>query len=246
MSFLGQIYYYILFQPLLNGLVLLYWLLKDLGLAVIALTLLIKILLMPSSIKAFRSQKQIQLLQPKIKELQGKLKGDKAQQSKALFDLYKKEGVSPAGGCLPILLQLPIIIALYQVFLRAAGQEPISGILYGFMPRVDTVKPLFLGLISFQNTAFVIIIAFLAALAQFLQTKIANSPKPNLKKGIGPDFNSALQKQMLYMLPILSFFLIWKFGALIGLYWLASTVFSLFEQYIANKTNYGKKTNKTN
>ncbi len=235
MNFFLQLYQVILFQPLLNGLVLLYVFLPghDLGTAVIILTLLIRLLLHPISAKGLKSQKVLSSLQPKIKEIQEKFKGDRAQQSAAMMELYRKEKISPASGCLPLLLQLPIIIALYQVFLKGLGAEFLAGNLYSFVPNPGIINQTFLGVFDLQSKIFVLVVAVLAGAAQFWQTKIAGSITGG-QSGAG-DIASSIQKQMLYVFPVLTVFIIYKIGGLIGVYWLSSTLISVGEQYLANR-----------
>jgi len=241
MSFLTQTFNTILFQPLLNALVLIYVLLpfKDLGLAVICLTLVIKIILLPLSLRAARSQKQMAELQPKIKQLQEEYKADRAAQSKALMHLYKQEKVSPASGCLPLLIQLPIIIALYRVFLSGLNQETLQ--LYSFVPNPGSISQTFLGFINLENTAFVLVLALFTAIVQFWQMKLTSSRAKSKKK----DFASMMQKQMLFLFPILSFFIVWRVGAVVGLYWTSTVIFSLIEQIVVNK-KYGEKNKEEN
>ena len=118
MEFFIGIYNAILYKPLFNILVAFYEYLpgQDFGVAVIALTVFIKVVLYPLGTMSIRSQKNLSQLQPKIKEIQEKYKDDKEKQMKETMQLYKKEKVNPFSGCLPIIIQLPILIALYQVF----------------------------------------------------------------------------------------------------------------------------------
>lgn len=240
MNILIQFFNVVLYQPLLNALILLYTYLPghDFGIAVVVLTLIIKVLLHPIALKGFRSQKALSSLQPKIKGVQNKFKNDRQQQSKALMELYQKEKISPLSGCLPLLLQLPIIIALYQVFLRGLKPEALKASLYSFVPNPGTIAPTFLGIFNLEAKSFILVLAILAGIAQFFQTKLAapkTRGKPQTKQ---KDFSSMLQNQMLYFFPLLTVFIIWKFGAIIGLYWLCSTLFSIAEQVIINK-KYG-------
>jgi len=234
MNFLIQLYHLILLQPLLNGLVLLYVFLPghDLGVAVIVLTLIIRLILHPVSLKGLKSQKVLSSLQPKIKEVREKFKNDRQGQSAAMMELYRKEKISPLSGCLPLLLQLPIIIALYQVFLRATDSQFLVDNLYSFVPNPGVMSTTFLGVFQLQDKTFALVIAILAGLAQFWQAKIA-SPNTTGTGGKG-DIASMLQKQMLYVFPVLTVFIIYKIGGLIGIYWLFSTLVSVAEQYLAN------------
>jgi len=235
MNFLLQLYNLILFQPLLNGLVLLYVFVsgRDLGIAVIILTLIIRIILHPVSLKGMKSQKALSTLQPKIKDIQEKFKNDRQQQSVAMMELYRKEKISPASGCLPLLLQLPIIIALYQVFLHGFDSQFLASNLYSFVPNPGAIGTTFLGVFNLQDKIFVLALAVSAGLAQYWQTKIAGSfaAGPGVGKG---DIASMMQKQMLYIFPVLTVFIIYRIGGLIGVYWLFSTLISVGEQYLVN------------
>ncbi|MDD5750093.1 MAG: YidC/Oxa1 family membrane protein insertase [Candidatus Pacebacteria bacterium] len=235
MNFLLQLYQTVLFQPLLNGLVLLYVFLPghDLGVAVVVLTLLIRLILHPVSVKGLKSQKALAYLQPKIKEIQEKFKNDRARQSSAMMELYRKEKISPASGCLPLLLQLPVIIALYQVFLKGMDSRFLADNLYGFVSNPGVISSTFLGVFDLQNKIFVLVVAVLAGLAQFWQAKVSGSPAA--ARPAAGDIASMLQKQMLYIFPVLTVFIIYKVGGLIGVYWLSSTLISVGEQYLANR-----------
>lgn len=234
MNILVLIFNTVLYRPLLNGLILLYEYIPghDFGIAIIILTLIIRSLLYPSSIRGVRSQKALADLQPKIKEIQEKYKNNKEEQTKLLMELYKKEKINPFSGCLPLLLQLPILIAMYQVFLRGLHPEALSQSLYSFVPHPGIINFSFLGLINLAEPN--IFLAFLAGFLQFYQLKISTASKKNVK-GKTTDFSKTMQQQMLYFLPAFTVFIVWKFGSIIGLYWIISILFSIGEQYIVRK-----------
>ncbi|MCX6789468.1 MAG: YidC/Oxa1 family membrane protein insertase [Candidatus Gribaldobacteria bacterium] len=237
MNFLIQFYHLILLQPLLNGLVLIYVFLPghDLGVAVIAITLIIRLLLHPLAIKGLRSQKKMAVLQPKMKEIQEKFKADKAQQSKAMMDLYREEKISPLSGCLPLLLQLPIIIALYQVFSRGLAPDFLAANLYSFTPNPGVMNQIFLGVFDLHNKSFILVVALLAGVAQFWQAKTSGSFGNTPAGGDKNDFTGLMQKQILYVFPIITLIFVYRLGGVIGIYWLFSTLFSVGEQYLVNR-----------
>lgn len=256
MNFVIQFFYLVLYQPLLNILVLFYTYIAghDFGLAVIFLTIIIRFILHPVSMKGLRSQKALTNLQPKIKAIQEKHKNDLPAQNKATMELYRQEGVSPFSGCLPLLLQLPIIIALYQVFLKGLEPAVLQANLYSFIPNPGQISETFLRIFSLQQSAFVIAVALLAGVAQFFQSKMAGPPKTGKStRPSSPDVASLMQKQTLYIFPLITVFVIWKFGSIIGIYWLVSTLFSIGEQYLVNQRTkklispqkYGRKNSKT-
>ena len=239
MGFLINVYNIALYQPLLNALVVLYLFLPghDFGIAVIILTLLIRVVLYPLGVQSIKSQKILQELQPKIKEIQEKFKNDKEKQSRATMELYQKEKINPLSGCLPLLLQLPILIALYQVFWNGFKADQF-GLLYGFIPHPGQINTTFLGLLDLaQASAF---LAIITGIAQFFQAKTATpsgDPGQALKqkdKG-SPDFSQMMQKQALYFFPVFTVFILWKLPSAVALYWLVTTLFTIGQQYIIFK-----------
>lgn len=234
MNILVLIFNTILYQPLLNGLILLYEYIPghDFGIAVIILTLIIRFLLCPSSIRGVRSQRALTNLQPKIKEIQEKYKDNKEEQMKLLMELYKKEKVNPFSGCLPLLLQLPILIAMYQVFLRGLHPESLNQSLYSFVSHPGIIGFSFLGIINLTESNM--FLALLAGVLQYYQLKISTAPKEIIKEKT-TDFSKMMQSQMLYLFPALTVYIIWQFGSIIGLYWIVSILFSIGEQYIVKK-----------
>src|SRR3989338_5532660 len=154
MEFFTDIFKAIFYQPLLDAIVLIYKYLPghDFGVAVIILTVLIKFILYPLSAKGIKSQKALQDLQPKIKELQEKFKDDKARQTKEVMDLYKKEKINPFSGFLLLLVQLPILFALFRVFSK--GFEGLG--------EIDAT---FLGIMNLAEKSVVLVA--LSGIAQF-------------------------------------------------------------------------------
>jgi len=225
-----------LYQPLFNALVLLYEYLPghDFGIAIILLTLLIKVLFYPLGTQAIRSQKTLSELQPKIKEIQKKYKDNKEAQAKATMELYQEAKISPFSGCLPILIQLPILIALYRVFWKGLIPEELA-MLYPFVPSPGEISPYFLGIVNLAkaNTIF----AILAGALQFIQTKMAapKSDKSSQKESQTGQFSDILQKQSLYFFPFFTVIILLRLPAAIGLYWIATTVFSILQQYLIFK-----------
>ncbi|MEK7103924.1 MAG: YidC/Oxa1 family membrane protein insertase [Patescibacteria group bacterium] len=238
MNLIIQFFYTILYQPLFNALILLYnhfsW--HDLGIAVVLLTLIIKLALHPLTVKGLKSQKAMADLQPKIKEIQAKYKSDPQKQNQATMELYKIEKVNPFSGCFLLLLQLPILIALYQVFLKVLNKGSLDGILYSFVNNPAQINTTFFWVIGLDNKIFIGVLAVLAGLAQYYQTKISSTGQPkNSVAGGQKDFSNLMQKQMLYFFPVLGAIVVWQFGAVIGLYWVFNSVISIVEQMIINK-----------
>lgn len=225
----------ILYQPLLNGLVLLYQYLpgQDLGIAIIVLTVIIRVIFYPLMLQSIKSQKILTELQPKVQEIQRKYKNDKEKQVREIFKLYQEKKFNPFSGFLPLLIQLPILFALYKVFWKGLGAEGLSQV-YHFVPHPGQIDPLFLGLINLTKPNFVL--AIFTGICQFFQTKMVTPKIKKIKeKGGLSQFSEIFQKQMLYFFPIFTFFILLALPAAIALFWLTTTLFSIFQQYLVYK-----------
>jgi len=236
---LSTVFHTALYRPLFNALVLIYNFLPghDLGIAIIVLTCIIRILLYSSTVKSLKSQKALQELQPKIKEIQDKFKKDKGEQGKAMMELYKREKINPLSGCLPVLFQLPILIALFLVLKGLAGNSSSldPSLFYSFVPFLKEVNSSFLGIIDLTVPCYVLAVA--AGIFQFFQTKMItgkNKTSPASSKK-GADFSQIMQKQMLYLFPIFTMMILWRLPSAIALYWMTTSLFSIGQQYIAFK-----------
>jgi YidC/Oxa1 family membrane protein insertase len=225
----------------------------DFGIAIILVTVLIKLLLVPLSKKQIESQKKMQELQPKIKELQKKYKDDKEKQSKAVMELYKTHKTNPFSGCLPLVFQLVFLIAIYRVLfnISSAGLKVSQAVLYPFVSNPGQINQYFLGMIDLSKTLDLknltlgsaphLILIFLAAAAQYYQTKmlmgkqLAAAPADKTKKKKEDDIAQMMTKQMLYMGPLLTLFIGIRFPAGLALYWLVSTVFMVAQQIYLEK-----------
>jgi YidC/Oxa1 family membrane protein insertase len=241
-----------IYAPIYNLLVFVYNLLpfKDFGVAIIIVTLIIKFLLIPLSRKQIESQKKMTELQPKIKELQKKHKDDKEKQSRALMDLYKTHKSNPFSGCLPMIVQLVFLIAIYRVLFNISQANLMvdGNILYSFIQNPGQIDKMFLGLVNLStavnlgNISFSeapkILLVILAALSQFFQSKMLMAKQktaPSSQKDDKMDFSQMLSKQMLFLGPLLTLFIGIKFPSGLALYWLVSTVFMIVQQYFLEK-----------
>ncbi len=230
---MAGIIYTVVYQPLFNLLIFFYNVIPffDLGVAVILLTLSIKLVLYPLGMKAARSQKEMEGIQPEVKKLQEKYKDDKETQAKKIMELYKEKGVSPFAGMLPLFVQLPILISLFQIFKRGLENEEMKH-LYSFISSPEVINYNFLGLIDLSSPN--IFLAVLAAGGQYLQMKMIISKK---KEGEKQDTAKAIQSQMIYFLPGFTFIILLSLPSVVGLYWVITVAFSVFQQYIVKKEN---------
>jgi YidC/Oxa1 family membrane protein insertase len=217
----------ILYRPLLNLLVFFYNIIPghDIGVVIILLTVLIRVALAPSFHKSLKSQKAMNDLQPKLTELREKHKEDKEALARATMGLYKEHKINPLSSCLPLLIQLPILIALYQVFRLALGGHELNG-LYSFVHSPGFINPKFLNLIDLSKASPVF--AVLAGLSQFWQSKLM---MPASTGGAQDATAKAMSMQMTYLLPFVSVAVAWRLPAGLPLYWIVTTLFAVGQQY---------------
>ena len=232
---MGEIYNQVLFLPIFNLLVFVYNAVPggDFGLAVIVLTIIIRFVFAPLSIKALISQKELNKLQPKIKELQEKYKNDKQALGQATMALYKEHKINPFSGCLPLLIQLPVLLALYKAL--SVGFKPESlNALYPFIHNPGSIKEISFGLINIAKSAP--LLAITACLLQWVQSKQAMSFQAPASKNEPESTAFKMSRQMLYFFPIMVIIIAWNLPAGLVIYWVVATIFSIFEQlYISRK-----------
>lgn len=231
----------ILYQPLFNALMLLVFIIPghSVGWAIIVLTIIIRIILLPSSLNALRQQKRMQELQPEIQAIQNKYKDDKTKLAEELTKFYRTNKINPLGSCLPLLIQLPILIILYYVFINGLDTSRFD-LLYSWMPRPDTVQTLFFGLDLGKPDRW--ILPILAGALQFVQAwQIMPKTKP---AGDGKQNQMAqmMSKQMMYLMPVFTVFIAGKLPAALPLYWIVTTLFAIGQQWWVFKKNSNIKT----
>ncbi len=233
---MSYLYHTLLYKPLFNLLVFFYNIVPghDMALAIILLTIVIKLVLLPFSLQATRSQKALQELQPKMQEIKEKYKDNKEKQAQALMELYKKEKVNPLSSCFPLLIQFPFLVAVFQVFRNGFKPESLD-LLYSFIHRPESLNPYTWGGINLSQP--VVAFAVLAGLAQYWQTKMLSTQKPPVKSPGAKDesITAIMNKQMTFMMPILTVFIGLSFPGGLTLYWLTTTVLMIIQQKIMFK-----------
>lgn len=222
----------ILYKPLFNGLVFLYnnFSFEDIGIAIILLTVIVRTILYPLFYKSFKNQALMQKIQPEIQKIQHEHKNNREKQAQALMELYKQHKVNPFSGFLLLFIQLPILIALYKVFLAGFTGEVFNN-LYNFVSMPEKINNLFLGLIDLKSRS--ILIVGLAAIAQYLQGRLSLT-KPQAD-GSQDSPAAKIGRQMVLVGPILTVVFLSSLPAAIGLYWLTTTLFSIFQQIMINR-----------
>ncbi len=230
-----EIFFTLFYQPIFNLLIFLYTLipLHDLGIAILLLTLIIRLLLYPLNIKAIKSQKDLQTIQPEIEKIKEKYKDDKEKMGPELMALYKERNINPFSSCLPVLIQLPFLIAIYKVFFNILEKGEGMDALYTIIPDPGVINTIAFGFIDFVEKN--IWLALLAGLAQFWQSKTMMSKKQGTT-------NNLMATQMMYMMPVITVVIGANFPAGLTFYWLVNTLFSVAQQYLV--LDFRKEKNK--
>ncbi len=234
-----ELFNQILTWPILNLLLWLYDIIpgQDIGLAIIALTILVKAVLYPFAVQQIKQQRAMQQLQPKMDEIRKRLANDKEAQAKELMELYKTEKVNPAASCLPLLIQLPVFIALYHALQSGLSSTGLEH-LYAFVPNPGEVNPSLFGLVNLATPNYVL--AILAAAVQFVQTKqimdttpkAASNPPAEVKEGAKDEGMAAMMnKQMLYVMPLVTVVIGFSLPGGLTLYWLVMSLLTVLQQW---------------
>lgn len=229
------------YQPIYNMLVFLIDKVTfgDIGFAIILLTIIVKFILFPLARKSIQSQIYMKKLEPELKNLKTAYP-NKEEQAKKQFELYKQYGVNPFSGCLVVLLQLPVIFALYYVFIHFKVDATI---LYNFIKVPAHINTNFLGLVDVSMNHS-IVLALLAGISQFIQGYLA-TPKKTIRdveivvdikpKTFQEEMASSMQLNIRYVLPVFIAFIAYTFSAGVALYWITSNIFTIAQEwYVRN------------
>lgn len=225
----------VLYQPFYNLLVFFAWLVPghSIGWAIIIVTILVRFALWHSSLKTLQAPLQMRAHADELKKIQEKYKDDRQAQAQAQMQFYKENGINPLSGCLPLLIQLPIIFILYRVFITGLNSLR-PDLIYSFTPHLSTLNTSFFGINLIHPDKY-FILPLLAAGAQFLQTRHMQRLNPPTATG-GSDPTAMMNKQMTYLFPVMTFFIARSLPAGLALYWIATSLFSLGQQVYVAKT----------
>ena len=241
---IGDIFNVAILQPMLNALLWLYGLLFDqFWLAIIVFTVFIRLLMTPLMLPQQRSAKKMQELQPRLQELQKKYGNDRERMSQEQMKLYREAGVNPLGGCLPLLIQFPIWIGLYQSIIQALGYQPLqllslSGNIYPFMTSIWTSIPLnryFLGMdlaltpsqLGSLGGIFILTYALpiLVAFTSYLQSRMTTPAA-----GGGEGQAAGMNQSMTLMMPLMFGFFSLNFSTGLSFYFVVSNIIGIVTQ----------------
>lgn len=219
------------YQPLYNGLIFLIdivpWI--DAGVAVIVFTIIVKLILFPFSRKAVLTQQKIKKYDSELKDIKEKYK-NRQEQAQQTLNFYKEKGINPFSSFFLILVQLPIIFALYKIFLSSGLPGIKEDILYSFVAAPQNVNMVFLGLVDITLKSRVL--AILVGITSFAQMRIS-MPKLDLKEkssSFKQDLARSMSIQMRYVFPLIALFISYSLSGAIALYWLTSNLFTIGQE----------------
>lgn len=202
----------------------------NVGLAIIILTVLVKFLLAPLHQKAIKGQIKLKELDPKIQEIKKNFP-DKQQQAQKTFELYKENKINPLSGCLPVLIQLPIILALYRLFVE--GFTPQAHKIYNFISSPESFSTMFMSIDLAEKS---LILAIFAGITQYLQARfsasyvgVKNNPNDDSMQA---NISRMMSKQMVYFLPIFVVFVSYQISAAVALYWSVNNIFTTVQEIL--------------
>ncbi|MCL5675988.1 MAG: YidC/Oxa1 family membrane protein insertase [Patescibacteria group bacterium] len=222
----------LLYQPLLQALIFLYKITGSFGLAVLVLTVLIRAVLVPITIPALKSAKKMAELKPHLDALKNKHGSDKQRLQAEQLKLYREHGVNPAAGCLPYLVQFLVLIALYQVFIFFLQHGRVDGLVVNMKffwmdlakPDHTYILPVFAGLTQ-------LVLSVMMVPVQKTDNRKQTTENKEQKEKKEADMAEQMQKQMLFLMPAMTVFIGISLPSGLALYWVATTVFSLVQQY---------------
>ncbi len=227
----------VFFTPLYNIFILIVALMPghNIGLAIIVLTILVRLILTPLKFKSIESQAKQKMLAPELRRIKEQYIGDKAGESAATMQMYKEKGINPASGCLPLLIQLPVLLVLYYVFRAGINPADHKDILYSFIPHVDSVSPSFLWLKDITKTDPTFILPILAGVAQFFFSRSMMSQIGDPTGDKGADMTQVMSKQMMYFFPFMTIFIARSLPAALSIYWVVATLVDWYQQNLGMK-----------
>lgn len=211
--------------------------------AIVVITILLRLAFFKPTVSMLKMQHKQKGLQGKLKELQAKHKDDKKAQQKAVMDLYKQEGVNPLGSCLPMIVQIIVLIGFYGVFTRV-GLGPIkANLLYSFTPQPEFLNSHFLGIDLMLKVSqlvkaggvggyLVLLLPLLTGGTQLIQSLQARAlqPKPDEGGNQSAAFSRALTNQMTFLFPIMAAYISYTLASALSIYWITQTILLIIQQ----------------
>jgi len=240
-NFLKAIFY----TPLYNALVFIIQNIPhaDLGVAVIILTIVVKLIIFPLNLKSVKTQVKLKEYEPELAEISLKYKGNKEEQAKQTMLFYQQHKINPFGGILPALIQIPILISLYSIFLRSGLPKIDPTILYPFVHLPSMVNIQFLNLFDVSKKS--LLLGIIVAISQLVQVQLVMPPAKKMDKSAAPslkdDFARSMNLQMKYVLPLFTAYIGYITSGAVCLYFITSNLFAIGQEIYVRKTIKNKK-----
>ncbi|MCK5285666.1 MAG: YidC/Oxa1 family membrane protein insertase [Candidatus Pacebacteria bacterium] len=227
------------FNPIYNGLIFLMssfsWL--DMGMAVILVTILVKLLIFPLTKKSIQLQIAQKKIEPEIKKIKEEFKNKKEEQAMKIMELYKENNLNPLSGILIMFIQIPIIFALYFVFLKGGLPEINTDILYSFIKIPSDVHTIFLGIIDITEKS--LFLAILAGISQYIQIQLIlpniSLKSNNKERDFKEDLMKSMSLQMKYVMPVIIVLIAYNLPSAIALYWITSNIFMISQEIFVKR-----------
>ena len=239
---INSIFLTIIVRPFYNSLIFLVdFITSDLGLAIVILTVVFRLIIFPLSKSQIKTQIKMRDIQEPLKELKKKYKDNPQEMAQKMMILYKENEIKPFSGFLLLFIQLPLLFGFYYMFLRAGLPEINTELIYSFVPYPNIIDTNFFGINLTQQS---VILALLASITQYFQAKLL-IPKEDKNNPVEKDsieyVMQNVQKQMVYVLPIIMLFISYTFGSIVALYIVTSNIFSIIQEFYIKKTIKDKK-----
>lgn len=236
---MSTLWHTVFFDPIYNCLVFFVDVVRggDVGLAIICTVVLVKIIMLPLSLKAARTQLKMREIEPKLAEIKEKYKNQREVLSVKTMEVFSEAKINPFSSILLLFIQIPVVIALYLAVSKGGGvplPDINTALLYPYVPTPETVTMIFLQFIDI--TAKSIPLAGIAAITQYIHTHLsmpALKPRdPNAEPNFKDDFARSMQIQMKYVMPILIFGVAYTISAAIALYFTVSNLMAIAQEYV--------------
>jgi YidC/Oxa1 family membrane protein insertase len=227
----------VFYNPLYNGLVFIinHTPGADLGVAVIVFTCVVKFVLIPLSKSSVVTQLKMKALEPELNKIQEQTSNNKEEQARMMLEFYKKNNLNPFSGVLLLLIQLPIILSLANIFYTSGLPHIDATLLYSYIPNPQTVNTLFLGLLDITKKN--VWLSIIVGVTQFIQIRYSvPAYKPTGKTGKQEDFAKSMNVQMRYTMPAIVFLISFSLTSAISLYWITSNIFAIVQEVYFRKT----------
>lgn len=234
----------LVYDPIYNALVFFVGHLPshDVGIAVIIVTIIVRVILFPLSKRAIEAQMAMKRVAPEIEELKKKHKDKQEEQAKAIFALYREKNIRPFAGLLLILIQLPVLFGLYWVFAQGGLPAIHEDVLYSFVRSPESINMMFLGLIDMAKPS--LLLAVLAAVTQFMYTRLSMGPrgqKTATEASFSEDMARSFDLQARFVLPLMVGVFAYFLAAAAPLYWTAGNIFMIAQELFMGRRFGGEK-----